>query len=55
VEELSRIDFSGLNLSEIFEDLKPSVSAEAVERMQTKVQNRLQNFQNAKHEEGKTD
>lgn len=53
VEELSRIDFSHLNLSEIFQDLKPSFSPQTVERMQTKVQNRLQNFQNAKNEEGK--
>lgn len=58
VEELSRIDFSSLNLNEIFQDLKPSFSPETVDRMQNKIQNRLTKFQNAKTEEtqeGKTE
>lgn len=52
IEELSRIDFSQLNLSEIFQDLKTSFSSQTLERMQTKVQNRLKSFQNPSGKEG---
>jgi hypothetical protein len=55
VEELSRIDFSNLNLSEIFEDLKPSFHRKPVNECKQNPKPLRAFSKCKKHEEGKTE